>query len=82
MELPVIVSNVGGVSEGMVDGQTGFLLEEKNIEKIAEKIVYLYSNPEERLKMGKAGRAFVEDKYSILLSTKQLITYYNDIIIK
>lgn len=82
MELPVIVSNVGGVAEGMINGQTGLLLEEKNIESIAEKIVYLYSNPEERIKMGKAGRAFVEEKYSIPFSTKQLLTYYNDILIK
>jgi len=80
MELPVIVSNVGGISEGMIDNQTGFLVEQKDIESIAEKIIYLYLNPSERIRMGKAGRAFVQDKYSIPFSTKQLISYYKNLI--
>lgn len=80
MELPVIVSNIGGVAEGMIDGQTGYLLKQKDIEAIAEKIYFLYLNPEERIKMGKAGRAFVQDTYSIPFSTKQLIMYYKNLI--
>ena len=80
MELPVIVSNIGGVAEGIVNEKTGFLVEQKDIECIAEKIIYLYLNPSERIRMGKAGRAFVEEKYSIPFSSKQLIKYYKNTI--
>jgi colanic acid/amylovoran biosynthesis glycosyltransferase len=80
MELPVIVSDVGGIAEGMINNKTGFLVEQKDIESIAEKIIYLYLNPSERIRMGKAGRAFVQDKYSIPFSTKQLMTYYKNLI--
>lgn len=80
MELPVIASDVGGIAEGMINYKTGFLVRQKDIESIAEKIIYLYLNPSERIRMGKAGRVFVQDKYSIPFSTKKLITYYQNLI--
>jgi colanic acid/amylovoran biosynthesis glycosyltransferase len=80
MELPVIVSDVGGVSEGMVDGQTGFLLEQKNIQAVAERIFYLYTHPIDRKNMGIAGRRFVENRYSISHSTTETIKLYNTVL--
>ena len=63
MELPVIVSDIGGVSEGIIDGETGFLTEERNVEQIAEKIKLLLTNEELRVRMGKRGRTLAESKY-------------------
>ena len=61
--LAVIASNLGGLSEVIVDGETGFHVEARNIEEIAEKILYLYKNREIREKLGKQARKNVIEKY-------------------
>jgi glycosyltransferase involved in cell wall biosynthesis len=61
--LPVVATDVGGVSEVVIDNVTGYLVEKKNVNKLAEAIEKLIVNPELRLEMGKAGRDFVIQKY-------------------
>jgi glycosyltransferase involved in cell wall biosynthesis len=64
MKKPVIATNVGGISELMVDGKTGFLIEKNNPEKIVEKILELLDNKEKSNKFGEEGRKFVENNFS------------------
>lgn len=49
--LPVIVTNNGGQTDIVLDGINGFLIPICNAEKIAEKILQLYLNPQLREKM-------------------------------
>jgi len=80
MELPVVVSNVGGIAEGMIDGETGYLVPEKNIEILSEKIKYLIDHPETRIKMGQNGRKFVVGNYNTNALNKKLIDIYEKVI--
>jgi colanic acid/amylovoran biosynthesis glycosyltransferase len=61
--LPVIASNVGGIPEGIVDGETGYLTPPSDSEKLAETVVRLVSEANRWGDMGRAGRAFVESRY-------------------
>ncbi|MEE9552884.1 MAG: glycosyltransferase [candidate division Zixibacteria bacterium] len=61
--LPVVVSEVGGVPEVVVDGKTGFLVQRKNVSELAKALEKLINDPNLRSKMGKAGRKFVENNY-------------------
>ena len=61
--LPVIASGIGGLSEVIIDGKTGYHVEPRNIEDIAEKILYLYQNRKIREKLGKQARENVLEKY-------------------
>ena len=49
----------------MQDGKSGFLLEEKDVNALAEKISYLVEHPEIWPEMGAAGRSYVEENYDI-----------------
>jgi len=61
--VPVISTNVGSVSEVLLDGVSGFLTSlDSNL--IAEKIEFLVSNPKERVEMGAAGLRFAGEKFS------------------
>lgn len=80
MEVPVIAADVGGVSEGLIDGVTGFLVPEKDIEAIADRICKIHDNPDMMLRMGREGRVFVEGRYDIALSTRALISHYEELI--
>jgi glycosyltransferase involved in cell wall biosynthesis len=62
--LPVVATDVGGVSEVVLDNKTGYLVEKKNVEKLAAAIEKLILNPRLRLDMGRAGRDYVVRKYA------------------
>lgn len=61
---PVIASNVGGIPESLVNGETGFLVEPESPQALFEKLQYFIQNPQELQRMGRAGRDFVEKNFS------------------
>lgn len=81
-EKPVIVSNVGGLPEVVVNGETGFVVEAKNPDAIAESISQLIVNSELKTKMGKNGRIRVIEKYDWNESVKKMISVYDSMILK
>ena len=56
MSVPVVATAVGGMRYSVADNETGFLVEPKKPEKLAEKINYLLDNPEILKQMGEKGR--------------------------
>jgi glycosyltransferase involved in cell wall biosynthesis len=56
MEIPVVATRVTGCVDAVVDHETGILVPPKDPEALAEAIGYLLQRPEERSRMGKAGR--------------------------
>ncbi len=54
--IPVVVTRHNGFGETIEDGQTGYLVEEHDIEAMAVRISELLSNPQLCRQMGKAGR--------------------------
>ena len=73
--VPVIVLNVAGYRETILDKNTGYLVD-FNPKEIAEKIIYLINNPKVAKKMGKSGRKWIEDKWTWEIHVKKL----NDIL--
>lgn len=56
--LPVVASDVGGVEELVSTNENGLLFESGDLLGLLERMEYLVDNPEERLRMGRAGRDF------------------------
>ena len=73
MEKPVVATNVGGNPEMMIDGQTGFLVEEGNADDLFEKLTILFENKEMSAEKGSNGRKFIEEKFSMDASAKNFI---------
>ncbi len=72
---PVVVTNVGGAREAVIEGETGYLVEAGDYETMAARIVELLRNPERARAMGRSGRQVVEQKFSCaaqLAQTEQL----------
>lgn len=68
---PVVSSNRGGPSETIVHGETGYLVEPGNVQGFASHIITLLRDAELREKMGKAGRARVEQHFSATSNAQQ-----------
>lgn len=77
MKLPVLVSDVGGTPEGVIDNQTGFVLKPNDLDGFVEKLLYLKENPEFRKRMGENGRNFVIQNYDNDVLGKKLVSLYD-----
>ena len=75
--VPAVGSRIGGIPEGIVDGQTGFLVPEKDPEALARRMADLLDDPAMRLGMGARARAFVEERFEIGRQTDILETFYD-----
>lgn len=78
--LPVVAAKVGGVPEVIIDNETGFLVEPKNVDQLASALDKLILNPDLREKMGSAGREYVEKKYRWEQNLESMQALYNKVI--
>jgi colanic acid/amylovoran biosynthesis glycosyltransferase len=80
--LPLVTTIHNGIPEGLLDKISGFLVPERDVEAMADRIQFLVSHPEVWIPMGKAGRAFVEQNYDINRLNDKLLQYYGELIQK
>jgi len=73
---PVIATDIPGPSDIVVDGDTGFLVPPSDINAMAEKIIYLISNPAVAKQMGEKGRKRVEELFDIKERVKDIERIY------
>ena len=73
MKKPVVATNVGGNQEMMLDGKTGFLVEQGNHQQLIDKFSLLLEDKELSKKMGEQGRKFIEETFNWELVTKKFI---------
>ncbi len=78
--LPVVTTLHNGIPEGLLDGKSGLLVPERDVNEMANKLLYLISNPDTWAIMGAAGRNFVEQYYDIEQLNQQLLSFYNEVI--
>jgi len=79
-ELPVIASRVGGIPEVVTDGETGFLSEVGDVEKMANDAARLLADEESRRAMGGRARESAISRYSTDLIIPQYIDFYEKIL--
>ena len=79
--LPIISTLHNGIPEGVLNGRSGFLVPERDVEALAEKLVYLIRHPEIWPEMGRAGRAFVEEHYDINKLNNRLVEIYRELLL-
>ena len=60
----VVATNVGGASEVIVEGETGYLVDARDDQAMAQRIISLLRDPEKSHRMGMNGRRLVEQRFS------------------
>jgi glycosyltransferase involved in cell wall biosynthesis len=79
---PIVASNVSGIPDVVTDGINGYLVEQKDPEQLAEKIIYLIEHPKLRENMGMVGRKMVEKKFTWKKIGERTIEMYSGILSK
>jgi glycosyltransferase involved in cell wall biosynthesis len=74
--LPLIVSDVGGNAEAVIDHENGFVIEPDNTEAFVKALVAIHADPLTRLHMGARSRELVQERYTLQAMCKSHQTYY------
>jgi|ERR1043165_6498543 colanic acid/amylovoran biosynthesis glycosyltransferase len=78
--LPVVATRHGAFAEGIINNKSGFLVPERDVEALVERLCFLIEHPEIWPAMGRDGRAFVEAHYDIQQLNQQLVAIYTNAI--
>lgn len=80
--LPVVSTLHSGIPELIQDGVEGFLVEERNVPALTDRLTVLLDQPERRVRMGKAARARVEQSHNQRTLNDDLLTVYRQVLEK
>jgi len=78
--LPVVSTHHAGIPEVVQDGESGFLVPERDADALAERLEELIEHPERRFAMGRNGREFVEEHYDIGKLNDRLVVIYQQLL--
>ncbi len=81
MKRPVVSTNVGGATEMIADGETGFLISDGDVvSSLTEKISMLIGNPKLRQEVGNRARDKIVEEFSIEIMAEQTLDVYKELI--
>ncbi len=73
---PVVAFRTGGIPDWLVDGETGYLAECRNVKDLAEKIERVLRDKDEAKALGIMGYRRVQEKYTMDVYLPRLINIY------
>lgn len=78
--VPCIGTNIGGIPEAVMHGETGLIVEPENAEMLADTICYLLEDNHLAERLGKRGREMIMDCFDLKKQTKKLENIYEGIL--
>lgn len=76
----IITTDVIGCRECVHDGYNGYLVPAKDVNILAEKILFLINHLDTRLEMGKNGRRIAENEFSVDIVIQKHFEVYNKLL--
>jgi glycosyltransferase involved in cell wall biosynthesis len=78
--LPVIGTAVGAVAELIVDGVTGYVVPQGDVQALADRLSSLAGDETLRHRMGTAARRRAEEHYSMDVVTRRIMEIYAEVL--
>jgi glycosyltransferase involved in cell wall biosynthesis len=78
--IPVITTDVGGVRDIVLEGETGFIVPKNDVASLSDKMRLLIEDEKLRKKMSQNGWTFVEHKFHYTTLVKNMEEYYHSLI--
>lgn len=77
-ETPVVGSDLGGIPEQIIDGETGYLVDPYDHEGMAEKVMDIINDEDLSDEMGKKGKRHVKENFLIIRHIKDWIDLWTE----
>ncbi len=78
--LPVVATDVGGIGELVIDGETGFLCQSNDANALAKKVMSLLNNGNEAKRMGENGRKRILNEFGVERMVKETENIYMNLL--
>jgi glycosyltransferase involved in cell wall biosynthesis len=79
-EKPVVVSDLGGMTELVKHGERGLLVPPGNVESLADAMTWMAEHPQEAQKMGQRARKYALQAHSAHAHYKKLMHLYGQVV--
>lgn len=76
----ILASTVGGIPEMVIDGETGYLIDNKNLSSLVVRLEELYNNADKVKAISLNGKAYANQNYHCEHVAKKTIAFYHLII--
>ena len=70
--LPIVGTRHAGIMDAVVEGETGYLVDEGDVEGMAQHMYQLLTDPQLADKMGSRGREYITENFNVNASIKNL----------
>lgn len=77
--LAIVATNVGGTAESVIDGECGLLVEPRDPEALAQRVLELVRNPERRIALGRRGRELAFSRWSVERMVRDFERVYREL---
>ncbi len=77
--LPVVATDVGGISEQVEDGVTGRLIRPRDVAGLADAVAGILERPDRGASLGEAGRAKLEREFSVDTCVEAVLDVYAEV---
>ena len=78
--VPTIAAAVGGVAECIDNGHSGIIIDKNDIQQFVKKAIYLFENPETRLRMGASANKIAINNFDIKSVANSYFEFFNKIV--
>jgi glycosyltransferase involved in cell wall biosynthesis len=77
--LPVVATDLSGAGDCVTHGVEGFITPARDVERLADAILWCYQRREETLAMGRAARARIESQFTLSHYNQRMIALYRSV---
>lgn len=77
--LPVVSNWHAGIPEAVIDGKTGLLSKEHDVNGLASNITKILESTDLRIKLGKQGRDYIKNEFDVRIQSKKLEEIYDTV---
>jgi len=79
-ECAVIASDLPAIHDIIIDDKTGIIVKQKNVQQIAQEIIYLLDNPDMQRSLGKEGRKYVLERYDWEITKRKYCDLFEELV--
>jgi alpha-maltose-1-phosphate synthase len=77
--LPVVASDHSGADDLVTEGKDGFIVPVRDVERLADAILWCYQHRDETRAMGRAARAKIESQFTLEHYNQRMIELYKSL---
>jgi L-malate glycosyltransferase len=79
---PVVVTDVGGARECVIEGETGYVVSAGDDQQMAERMIQLLRDPKLGRTMGERGKSLVQTEFSCERHLQNTLELYDELLLR